>query len=184
MLRAVFILPLLCLGVPFLNGQGSSAPSQTPKTESSASLPSPQEIAELVSKADERVSDFQNALDSLKPMLAKVDPETFRQDSDACEAARVAILAIKKNGPSAYALVDLISTLDDLSLDASRLTTRTLILAIQDLQADGRNQSTFEANIMRITQAGQATYDISELLLHTTLRYIAVEESQLNKAKS
>jgi len=54
------------------------------------------------------------------------------------------------------------------------------MLATQDIKAGGKNQVSLEANLFRITQAGQATYDISELLLHATLRYIAVEESLLN----
>jgi hypothetical protein len=144
------------------------------------SMPSEEEINELLSSSSERITEFQRALDNVKPLLDRADPEFYKQDSEACETAQAAIKAMKKNGSSAYALVALVSLLDDLNLDASRATLQIFRLAHDDDKTGKKNPS-IVPDFLNIAEAGKNCGDISELLLHATLRYIAAEESALSK---
>ena len=80
-------------------------------------MPSSAEILELANKADEKVKVFEKALKASAPYL---DKDTVQTDQSAADGAHTLINTIRKNGPSMYGLVGLLSTLDDLTLDASR----------------------------------------------------------------
>jgi hypothetical protein len=103
-------------------------------SQTGTSMPSNDEILELLAKAEQKVSGFENAVKGVKPDLDKADPELSKTYVDAGAAAHVIILSIRKNGPSAYSLMSLVTTLDDLSLDASTATIQLLLLRIQSGQ--------------------------------------------------
>jgi hypothetical protein len=171
---------LLITSVAFAQTKGpSDKTAQEDRTkQAAADMPSRQEINELVGKASEKITGLQSALKSVKPLLDKSDPDVFRQDSEALESARTAIAAIQKNGPSSYVLVSLISILDDIKLDT---VTAGPSLAFQAMKSDNAARAIEAVDISRFLEAGTACYDISELLLHATLRYVNAEESLLNE---
>jgi hypothetical protein len=89
------------------------------------------------------------------------------------------ISAIKKNGMSAFALVALIGVLDDMSLNAAKASSVAVIVGLHQSTPDSQRRA--GQDMQDLAQAGKNCYDISELLLHSTLRLIAVEESILHK---
>lgn len=146
-------------------------------SQTGASLPSNDEIFELLAKAEEKVSGFETAVKSVKPNLDKADPKLSTMYLDAASAAHVVIVSIRKNGPSAYSLTSLVTTLDDLSLDAATATVQMLLLRIQT----GQTGTTKLDFIIPLMTSKNECYDISELLMHATLRYIHAEEDVLEK---
>jgi hypothetical protein len=155
----------------------TAALSQT--TEQLRTMPSSAEFLELVNKADEKIQEFQRSIKSAEPFL---DRETLKTDYEAADNARTIVSAIRKNGMSNYALVGLLSSLDDLTLDASR-ATRVIILGIsQNQQQDTR---TATSTVMTLMQSENSLYDISDLLLHAGLRFAGAEDDLWEKvAKS
>jgi hypothetical protein len=79
---------------------------------------------------------------------------------------------LESKGASAYGLVALIATLDDISLNASKIA---LVLAV------GPPDSGTQARLLSILSTGDAVNDISELLMHAALRFIKVEEDLIGK---
>jgi hypothetical protein len=71
-------------------------------SQTGMSMPSNDEILELLAKAEQKVSGFENAVKGVRPDLDKADPELSKKYVDAGAAAHVIILSIRKNGPSAY----------------------------------------------------------------------------------
>jgi hypothetical protein len=142
----------------------------------SSEMPSKEEIEELVNKTAEVVKGVQKSLQSAKRWLDSADPDLYKQDSDACNVAITTIAAIRANGRSAYALVALVSTLDDISLDCCRAEARMVVM-IPTVKGDAK--STLTADLFSLTGAGKSAYDMSELLLHATLRYVSAEEEML-----
>ena len=92
-----------------------SASSQSNAHQSS--LPSQDEIQELTSKAEEKVHDFMKVLSAAAPFLEKDKVAEFSKSADIAETI---IQAMRKNGPTAYGLVALVTTLDDIDLDSTR----------------------------------------------------------------
>ena len=137
-------------------------------------MPSSAEILELANKADENIRGFEKALKASAPYL---DKDTVQGDQAAVDAAHMPPSAqFRKNGPSMYVLVGLLSSLDDLTLDAAR-ASRIIILAMgqnsfKDSSAQG---SATAAGMALITVTENSLYDISDLFLHVTLRYAAAE---------
>ena len=82
------------------------------------------------------------------------------------------------NGMSAYGLVGLVGILDDMSLNAARASTVVIVDALQGDAPDSKHRAT--QDMLDLAQAGKNCYDISEVILHATLRYIAVGENLLN----
>ena len=78
---------------------------------------------------------------------------------------------------SAYALVALVGILDDMSLNAAKASAVTVIVGFQGDTPDSKHRAV--QDMQDLAQPGKNTYDISELMLHSTLRYIAVEEDLL-----
>jgi hypothetical protein len=74
-------------------------------------------------------------------------------------------------GHPPYALVGILTTLDDLSLDAA--TGSAFLLAA--------NQGQTTPELLTLSAAGTACNDIAELIFHATMRLIAAEETALNK---
>jgi len=146
--------------------------------QTGTSMPSNDEILELMSKAEEKVGGFEKALKGVKPDLDKVDPQLSTNYLNAASAARTIIVSIRKNGPSAYALVSLVTTLDDLSLDAATATVQLLLLGINSGQTGAAKLGVFLVPLM--TSKNECN-DMSELIMHATLRYIHTEEDVLEK---
>jgi hypothetical protein len=141
------------------------------------SAPSKDEILELMNKADEKVSGFEKAVKSVQPSLDKIDPNLSATYLNAASAARTIIRAIQKNGPSAYGLVSLVTTLDDLSLDAATASIQLMLLRDQSGQTGARGLDF----LVPLMTAKNECYDISELIMHATLRYIHVQEDLLEE---
>jgi hypothetical protein len=93
-----------------------------------------EEIGELAHKADEKVTVFEQALKAAKPLL---DDGVFQNHSDAAAEAHKIIRALDKNGPTVYALVALITTLDDLVIDA-RVDMTNILITMVNFQAGGK----------------------------------------------
>ena len=145
--------------------------------QTGTSIPSNDEILELLAKAEQKVSGFENAVKSVKPDLDKVDPHLSKTYADGGAAAHVIIVSIRKNGSSAYGLMSLVTTLDDLSLDAATASIQLLLLRIQSGQTAA---SSLDFLVPLMTSKNECN-DISELIMHATLRYIHAEEDVLEK---
>jgi len=145
--------------------------------QAGTSIPSNDEILELLAKAEQKVSGFENAIKGVTPSLDRADPELSKMYVDAGAAAHVIIRSIRKNGPSAYSLMGLVTTLDDLSLDAATATIQLLLLQIQS----GQTASTSLSFVVPLMTSKNECNDISELIMHATLRFIHAEEDVLQK---
>lgn len=99
--------------------------------QKNAAAPSGDEILELLAKAEQKVSGFETAVGSVKPELDKVDPELSEKYVVAASSARAIITSVRKTGPSAYALAALVTTLDDLSLDATTAAMQLLLVRVR-----------------------------------------------------
>ena len=84
-------------------------------------IPSEAEIDELLSKASEYVDSYRLTFTSAKPSLDKAPtPGFYEKGIELSSQASGTISAIRKNGPSAYALVGLLAVLDDMTINATR----------------------------------------------------------------
>lgn len=150
-------------------------------SEMQRNMPSEKEFSELLTKADEKVSTFEAAVKNAKPGLDKIDTKYLKNYLDAAATAHLLISKTIKNGPTAYNLVGVLTTLDDLSLDAAN-GTAYLLAADGDRIAKGapRDLNTRDA-VVALSSAGTSCNDIAELIFHATMRLIAAEETALNK---
>ena len=139
--------------------------------QTAPTIPSKEEIFELVDKADQKVSAFEAAIKQVRVVLDDADPGLSENYLDAASTAHWMIQTAHKNGPSAYALVALLATLDDLSLDAMRAA---VIFAKLGTSRPGANDA-----VILLTAVGTGCNDIAELIMHATLRYIQAEEKIL-----
>lgn len=144
--------------------------------QSGSSLPSKDEIFELLDKADQKISAFENAVKSSRPKLDEIDRKLSGNYLDATSTAHTMIQALHKSGPSGYGLVSLLATLDDLSLDAANASVKLLYAT-----KAGQPNAEAVAAVILLGNSGTACNDIAELLMHATLRYIHVEEEVLEK---
>jgi len=171
----IFALTLFC---------AESIHSQEPKKQTdeldTSRMPSDEEINDLLSKASEYVATYQTTFKSAKPTLdASPTPGFVEKANELCSQANLTISAIKKNGMSAYALVALVGVLDDMSLNAARASAIAAMVGLQGSSPDSKHRAA--QDMQNLAQAGKNCYDISELILHSTLRLIAVEEAILHK---
>lgn len=143
-----------------------------PAQPNKPTAPSREEISELVAKAEEKVSSFEDAVRHVKPILESQQTDLLGKDAKAAEKAHKLIRGLQQNNPSAYALVALIATLDDISLDASRTATLVIMTGLNKIDAETQGRLTLLWN------AQNSCSDISELILHATLRLIEVEEAK------
>jgi hypothetical protein len=137
--------------------------------------PSTEEISELVDKAEEKVTSFEDAVRRVKPVLESQQTDLLTKNTSAAENAHKLIRGLQRNGPSAYSLVALIATLDDISLNASRTATLVIMSKPNEIGAETQGRLTLLWN------AQNSCSDISELILRATLRLIQSEESKLNR---
>ena len=137
------------------------------------SMPSKSEIFELVDKADQKVSGFEAAVKNAKAALDAIDVKLSKNYMNGASTAHFMIQSIHKNGPSAYALVGLLATMDDLSLDAANASVQ--LLSIRGPQEN------VAAWVVLLSNSEIACNDISELIMHATMRFIQAEEAILAK---
>jgi len=154
---AIVLLPILCSA-----------------QEAKPAAPSKEEISELVAKAEEKVTSFEDAVKHVRPVLESQQTDLLSKDTGVAENAHKLIRGLQRNGPSAYALVALIATLDDISLNASRTATLVIMGGPSQINAE------MQARLTMLWNAQNSCSDISELILHATLRLIQSEESTLN----
>lgn len=144
-------------------------------------MPSDEEFSELLHKADEEVSVFEAALRNAKPGLDRIDTKYAANYSDAASTAHLLISETIKNGPTAYRLVGVLATLDDLSLDA---TSGSAFLLARDEDRVVTKGTTPDAStqtaLLALSASGKSCNDIAELIFHATMRLIAAEETALN----
>ena len=145
------------------------------------SMPSTEEVSELVAKADEKVSSFEEAVKNAKPYLDKIEPKFTTNYLGGASTAHTIIRNLQKNGPSAYGLVSLLATLDDLSLDASAASVQLLRTDEEHVTNGKRPDVGSLSSVILLGNAGTACNDIAELVMHATLRFVDVEEKILDK---
>jgi len=140
--------------------------------------PSREELSDLLQKANQRVTDFDIALQDGKPFLSEA---RFKIDVDALTAVHRSVGDLDKNGLSAHALAGLTIKLDDLAVCGS--------ISVQDILRDGwrgtvagksPNLSSLGSAI-KLNGADKAVNDVAELIGHAALRMINVEENALAK---
>jgi len=160
-----------------LAAQTTPDPTPTPVSN----MPSEAEIGELTAKATEKVDVFKKTLDSVKPYLDKADPSAYSKDMNAAENANMILGILKKNGPTGYGLVSLLTVLDDLDLDATQDSTAILIYGTKAMTEGKQPPDGMTAAVLMLTSSASSFYDISELVMHATLRFVAGEEAILNQ---
>jgi hypothetical protein len=148
---------------------GQAKPAQQP------SMPSKEEVSELVTKADEKVSGFEEAVKNAKPHLDRINPKLTTNYMDAASTAHKIIRAMQKNGASAYSLVSLFATLDDLALNASTGSVQLLRTDEEQVTKGKQPDVGRLSSVILLNTAGTACNDIAELIMHATLRYVGVE---------
>jgi predicted nucleic acid-binding Zn-ribbon protein len=166
---------------------GSTAYSQSARQQTNRkaaalsavpSMPTEAEIGELISKASEYVDTYRRTFTNTKASLDKAPtPGFYEKAIEECTQASEVISAIKKNGSTAVALVSLIAILDDMSLNGARASASTMLVAMSEDRAKSSDHAM--QDFQDIAQAEKNCYDISELLLHATIRYISAEENAL-----
>jgi hypothetical protein len=149
--------------------------------QATSSMPSREEILELVNKADEKTVAYEEAVKNAKPHLDKINPKFVENYLAASSTAHTIIQSIQKNGPSAYGLVGLFATLDDMSLNASTGSVQLLRTDEEHVVKGVAPDVSVLASVIVLSNASTACNDISELLLHATLRFVDVEEKTLGK---
>jgi hypothetical protein len=175
LLRIAAVVSFVMLALPL---RAQTAPPVSERNPM-ADIPSEAEVGELTAKAAEKVETFQKTLDAIRPFLDKADPSAYKKDENAVEAARSILAALKKNGRSAYGLVSLLTTLDDLDLDATQDSQAILIFGTRAM-SDGRQPPDgMTTAVLMLTSAASSLYDISELVMHATLRFVGGEEAVL-----
>src|SRR6266853_1399275 len=143
-------------------------------------MPSEKEFSGLLTKADEKVSNFEAAVKHAKPHLDKVESKYATNYLNAAATAHSLISKTIKNGATAYNLVSVLTTLDDLSLDAAN-GSAILLAADGDQVAKGAACEIGTRVSVALSSAGTSCNDIAELIFHATMRLIAAEETALNK---
>jgi hypothetical protein len=121
---------------------------------------------------------FEQALQAAKPLL---DDGVFQNHSNAAAEAHKIIRALDKNGPTVYALVALITTLDDLVIDA-RVDMTNILITMVNFQAGGKTVPSAAISMVNgLETAATANYDICELIGHATLRFVKAEETLIDQ---
>lgn len=149
--------------------------------QTAPSMPSHEEISELVSKANEKTVAYEEAVKNAKPYLDKIDPKFAQNFLDAASTAHTLIEAIQKNGASAYSLVSLLATLDDMSLNAATGSIQLLRTDEEHVAKGGAANVGALSAVILLNNASTACNDISELIMHATLRFVDTEEQLLGK---
>jgi hypothetical protein len=179
------LLPVLLFAAAAM-GQSNPANQRNatpPKNPSQLQdMPSEREVSELLAKADQKVSAFELAVKAAKPRLDSISPQYATNYLDAASTAHQLISAATKNGMSAYRLIGILATLDDLSLDAANGSLFLMANDEDQVVAKGAQRDTGTVNIVSaLTAAGASCNDIAELIFHATMRSVAAEEALIDK---
>jgi hypothetical protein len=150
--------------------------------QASPSMPSREEISELVNKANEKIAAYEEAVKNAKPYLDKINPKFAENYLAASSTGHVIIEQILKKGPSAYGLVSLLATLDDMSLNAAMGSVQLLRTDEERVTKGGSPNANTLAAVILLNNASTACTDISELIMHATLRFVDTEEQMLAKS--
>jgi hypothetical protein len=178
------LLILMGQAAPVAMGQSNSTdqgrtPSKDEVSKLQASMPSKEELSELLTKADEKISSFEQVVKNAKPYLDKIDAKYAANYLDAALTAHYLIQTTIKDGASAYRLVGVLATMDDLSLDAAN-GSLFLLGADNEQGTQGKPPDLSELSaVIALTAAGTSCNDIADLLLHATLRLVNTEEKLL-----
>jgi hypothetical protein len=176
----IILLSILALTLTCATSLRSQQPNKQTGELDTSNVPSNEEINDLLSKASEYVATYQTTFKNAKSTLDLTPtPGFIEKSNELCSQANLTISAIKKNGMTANALVALIGVLDDMSLNASRAAGVAKMVGLQGRDADSKHRAA--QDMQDLAQAGKNCYDISELILHATLRLISVEEAILRK---
>jgi hypothetical protein len=143
--------------------------------------PSNEEVMDLLNKTDEKLDSLQKALDGAKTILEKAQPGMYRQTSTLVSTGHTLIAAMHKNGFSAYALVALISDLDDIYINVA-FSELHIYRLTADAAVNHQPSLNTSESFLEIAEEGKGLYDMSELLLHTTLRLVKTEEDIIHAA--
>src|SRR5258708_9561881 len=127
-------------------------------SELQRNMPSEKEFADLLAKADQKVSTFEAAVKDAKTRLDKIDAKYAANYLDGAATAHSLLSKTIKNGSTAYAIVGILTTLDDLSLDAA--TGGAFLLAA--------NQGQTTPEMLTLSAAGTACNDIAQFIFHAT----------------
>lgn len=156
----------------------SPSSSKEAFSELQRSMPSEREFSELLAKANEKVSAFEAAVKNAKPYLDKIDTKYATNYLDAAATAHELISMTLKNGSSAYKFVGVLTTLDDLSIDAA---SGNVLLLSADVTKGRLPDAATGSAVFALSTAGTACNDFAELIFHATMRLIAAEETALNR---
>jgi hypothetical protein len=154
---------------------GQARPTNQP------AMPSKEEISNLLKKADEKVSSFEEAVKNAKPYLDKVNPKLAATYLDASSDAHTIVAGMQKHGYSAYGLVGLLATLDDLSLNAATASVQLLRTDEEHVAKGAPPDVGALTAVILLGNASTTCNDIAELIMHATLRYVGAEEEVLGK---
>ncbi|HEY4740716.1 MAG TPA: hypothetical protein VIH76_08995 [Candidatus Acidoferrales bacterium] len=180
MCAVIMVLPSAGVAMGQSNIAGQSAtPSREELAKLQATMPSDEEISELLAKADEKVSVFEQAVRLAKPFLDKIDTKYATNYLDAASTAHYLIQATNKNGTSAYRLVGVLTTLDDLSYDAATGSVFLMGMNAGHTEQGKSPDLAAQGALITLTASGTACNDIAALLMHATLRFVDVEEKLL-----
>lgn len=161
-------------------GQESTATLKRQATESAINdMPSPAELSALIKKAGEYVARFQEVLSLAKPQLEHIDPGRAAKYSDNAATAENIIVMLTTTGTSGSRLVMLLDAMDTLALDAAMANVQLLTADLQRV-ASGKSRDIQTATlVLGLTGVETQCYDISELLLNASLRFVAFEDAVL-----
>ena len=170
-----FLVVLLLTG--WALGQQSTARVQEQSARTAVNnMPSADELSELFKKAEDKVAAFQNAVSAAKPQLDPLDTHLAARYTDDASTAEKILAAMKSKGASGYGLMMLLDALDTLTLDATDANMRLLV---HNTAANKLSDTATMLPMTSLKTALDGCNDISELLLHASLRYIAGEEALL-----
>src|SRR5580658_4150329 len=145
----ILALTLLCT-VSIQSQQSKKQPDDL----DTSTMPSNEEINDLLSKATEYITTYQGAFKNAKATLDKAPTPGFVEKSDElCAQANLTISAIKKNGMSAYALVALVGVLDDMSLNAAKASSIAVIVGLRETSPESRQRA--GQDMQDLAQAGK-----------------------------
>jgi hypothetical protein len=179
-MKTRIVLAFLCLILFHAPAHAQTTKPKNELAEAQANMPSTQEMLEILAKADEKVSSFEVAIKMAKPRLDKLNPDYAKNYLDGAATAHELISKSTKNGPSAWTLVAILVTLDDLTLSATKATLYLTAGYNQDAIQGKQPDTILISTLGSLTAAGTACNDIAELLAHMTLRYINAEEQLLS----
>jgi hypothetical protein len=166
MTRCTSILMLVLLGGYSCHAQGSDAASK-------------QEIVELAHKADEKVTQFEQANLLVQPYISQA---AFDKGAGYADTAHKAVAALSNKPASAYASTVLLLSLNALAIEAAshaRALYKTAMIAATSGQTVNMNEL---AAADSLTTAQSSLTEVSDLLGPSTLSLIAVEEKSNHNA--